>query len=88
MLYSDRNLMSILGQFISTKPNILHSINPQADIDITEVKELTYGENIPLMENVECKYVQERLIDKIIKSANYAIEHSSKGGGYIFISSI
>ncbi|MCL4418041.1 MAG: uroporphyrinogen decarboxylase family protein [Actinobacteria bacterium] len=86
ILHSDGNLMTILDQIIDIAPHVLHSIDPMAGMDIAEVKKLTYGK-IALMGNVQCSYMQDGPIDKIKESANYAIDHGSKGGGYIFSTS-
>jgi len=86
ILHSDGNLMGVLDQILEMGPDVLHSIDPQADMDIKEVKRLTYGK-IALMGNVQCSYLQTGPIEKIIESSKYCIEHGAPGGGYIFSSS-
>ena len=84
--HSDGNLMSILGDFLTAEPHVLHSIDPMAGMDIAEVKRLTYGK-MALMGNVQCNYLQEGPESLIRESARYALRHGVPGGGYIFSSS-
>lgn len=86
ILHSDGNLMPILGQIFEMSPHVLQSIDPMAGMDIAEVKKNTYGK-IGLMGNVQCNLMQDGPIEKIKESAYYALEHGSKGGGYIFSTS-
>jgi uroporphyrinogen decarboxylase len=86
ILHSDGNLMSILDDFLSGEPHVLHSIDPMAGMDIAEVKRLTYGK-VALMGNVHCNYLQEGPESLIRRSARYALEHGAPGGGHIFSSS-
>ena len=86
IFHSDGNLMSVLDQIIEINPDILHSIDPMAGMDIAEVKKQTYGK-IALMGNVQCNLLQDGPDEKILESAEYAIKHGSPGGGYIFSSS-
>lgn len=84
--HSDGNLMSLLDDFLSAEPHVLHSIDPMAGMDLAEVKRLTYGK-MALMGNVQCNYLQEGPESLIRRSARYALLHGSPGGGYVFSSS-
>lgn len=86
ILHSDGNLIPIIDQIIEIAPDVLQSIDPMAGMDIAEVKKLTYGK-ISLMGNVQCSYLQEGPRSMIEESAEYAIQHASPGGGFIFSSS-
>ena len=86
VMHSDGDLMNIMDQICEIKPDVLHSIDPMAGMDIKEVKRLTYGK-VALMGNVQCSYLQEGPDEKIIESSQYCIEHGATGGGYIFSSS-
>ena len=56
-------------------------------IDIAEVKKLTYKKGIAICGNVDCSKIQTGTDDEIRESALYAIESGKPGGGYIFCSS-
>lgn len=86
IFHSDGNLMPILDQIVEARPDVLHSIDPMAGMDIAEVKKLTYGK-IALMGNVKCSVLQEGPPSKIIESADYVLKHGSPGGGFIYSSS-
>jgi len=86
IMHTDGNLMGIIDQILEIKPDVLHSIDPMAGMDIKEVKRLTYGQ-VALMGNVQCNYLQEGPAEKIIESSRYCIEHGAPGGGFIFSSS-
>ncbi len=84
--HSDGYLMPILDQIIACKPDVLHSIDPMAGMDIAEVKRITYGK-VALMGNVQCSFLQKGPKDAIRSSALYCLKHGIPGGGYIFSSS-
>lgn len=86
IMHSDGNLMGVLDQIIDIGPDVLQSIDPQAGMDIAEVKKLTYGK-IALMGNVQCSYLQSGPKEKIIESCKYCLDKGSPGGGFIFSSS-
>jgi uroporphyrinogen decarboxylase len=86
LLHSDGNLMGILDQIMESDPDILHSIDPMAGMDIAELKKLTYGK-FALMGNVQCNFMQDGPAVAIRGSADYALQHASRGGGYIFSTS-
>jgi uroporphyrinogen decarboxylase len=85
-VHSDGNLMPILGDLVSTRPHVLHSIDPMAGMDIAEVKQLTYG-RVALMGNVQCSLLQDGPPEAIRESALHCLRHASPGGGYIFSTS-
>jgi len=86
IVHTDGAIMKIMDQILEVKPEVLHSIDPMAGMDIKEVKRITYGK-MALMGNVQCNYIQEGPPDKIIQSSEYCLEHGAPGGGYIFSSS-
>ena len=85
-VHSDGMLMPILDQILSTKPHLLHSIDPMAGMDIAEMKRLTCG-RVALMGNVQCSLLQDGPKEKIRESALYCLRHASPGGGYVFSTS-
>lgn len=84
--HTDGNIMPILDQLVETNPHALHSIDPQAGVDIAEVKRL-YGDRICLIGNVNCGLLDTGTDDEAAQSARYALEHGMPGGGYIFSTS-
>lgn len=84
--HTDGNIMPILDQLVEANPHALHSIDPQAGVDIAEVKRL-YGDRICLIGNVNCGKLDTGTDEEVIASAKYALEHGMPGGGYIFSTS-
>lgn len=67
-------------------PDVLHSIDPMARMDIAEVKKRCHGQ-MALMGNTQCNLLQDGPKEAIRESALYCLEHTSPGGGYIFSTS-
>ncbi|HOJ11173.1 MAG TPA: uroporphyrinogen decarboxylase family protein [Clostridiales bacterium] len=84
--HTDGNIMPILDQLIETNPHALHSIDPQAGVDIAEVKKMA-GDKLCLIGNVNCGLLQTGTEDEVIESVRYALENGMPGGGYIFSTS-
>lgn len=64
----------------------IHSLDPQAKVDIRKVKELV-GDKVCLCGNVNCALMQTGTDEEVIKSAEYALTYGKPGGGYIFCTS-
>ncbi len=84
--HTDGNIMPIIDQLVSTQPHALHSIDPQAGVDIAEVKR-RYGDQICLIGNVNCGMLDTGTDAEVIASARYALQSGMPGGGYIFSTS-
>jgi uroporphyrinogen decarboxylase len=84
--HTDGNIMPILDSLVSTKPHALHSIDPQAGVDIAEVKRRTAGK-LCLIGNVNCGLLDTGTEQEIMQSARYALKNGMPGGGYIFSTS-
>lgn len=84
--HSDGNIMPILDQLVQANPHALHSLDPQAGVDIGEVKRLV-GDKVCLIGNVNCGLLQTGSDDEVIESARYALQAGMPGGGYIFSTS-
>ncbi len=84
--HTDGNIMPILDQLVETEPHALHSIDPQAGVDIAEVKRLS-GDRVCLIGNVNCGMLDTGTDEEVVESARYALEHGMPGGGYIFSTS-
>jgi uroporphyrinogen decarboxylase len=81
--HTDGDIMPILDQLAECRPHALHSIDPQAGVDIAEVKR-RIGHEICLIGNVNCGLIQTGTEDQVAESARYALRHGMPGGGYIF----
>ena len=84
--HTDGNIMPILDQLVQCNPHALHSIDPQAGVDIAEVKRL-YGERLCIIGNVNCGLMDTGTEDEVRQSCSYALRHGMPGGGYIFSTS-
>ena len=84
--HTDGNIMPILDQLVQTNPHCLHSLDPQAGVDIAEVKRIA-GDKVCLMGNVNCGLLQTGTDEEVIESARYALRSGMPGGGYIFSTS-
>jgi len=84
--HTDGNIMPILDQLVQANPHALHSLDPQAGVDIAEVKRL-YGDKVCLIGNVNCGALDAGTDEEVIASARYALQHGMPGGGYIFSTS-
>ena len=84
--HTDGNIMPILDQLVQANPHALHSLDPQAGVDIAEVKRLV-GDRVCLIGNVNCGLLDSGTDDEVVENARYALEHGMPGGGYIFSTS-
>jgi uroporphyrinogen decarboxylase len=84
--HTDGNIMPIIDQLVQTGPDALHSIDPQAGVDIAEVKR-RYGKQLCLIGNVNCAKLDTGTDEEVIESARYALKHGMPGGGYVFSTS-
>ncbi|OPZ16318.1 MAG: methylcobalamin:coenzyme M methyltransferase [candidate division BRC1 bacterium ADurb.BinA364] len=84
--HTDGNIMPILDQLVECRPHALHSLDPQAAVDIAEVKRLV-GDRVCLIGNVDCGLLDTGSDEQVVESARYALRHGMPGGGYIFSTS-
>ncbi|MEA3421880.1 MAG: uroporphyrinogen decarboxylase family protein [Acidobacteriota bacterium] len=84
--HTDGNIMPILDQLVETHPHALHSLDPQAGVDIAKVKRLV-GDKVCLIGNVNCGILQAGTNQEVIGSVRYALQNGMAGGGYIFSTS-
>ena len=84
--HTDGNIMPILDALVEGPPHALHSLDPQGDIDMAEVKRLV-GDKVCLIGNVNCGILDSGSDEECIESARYALQHGMPGGGYIFSTS-
>jgi uroporphyrinogen decarboxylase len=84
--HTDGNIMPILDQLVQARPHALHSLDPQAGVDIAEVKRRA-GDQVCLIGNVNCGLLDTGTDEQVVESARYALRHGLPGGGYIFSTS-
>ncbi len=84
--HTDGNIMPILNNIVDCKPHAIHSLDPQAKVDIKVVKELV-GDKVCLCGNVNCALMQTGTEEEVIQSAEYALTYGKPGGGYIYCTS-
>ncbi|MCA9450506.1 MAG: hypothetical protein KC931_25520, partial [Candidatus Omnitrophica bacterium] len=84
--HTDGNIMPIVDQMVQCKPHALHSLDPQAGVDIAEVKRL-YGDQVCLIGNVNCGLLDTGTEGEVVESARYSLRSGMPGGGYIFSTS-
>ncbi|NLH97860.1 MAG: hypothetical protein GX446_00010 [Chthonomonadales bacterium] len=84
--HTDGNIMPILDQLVQAEPHALHSIDPQAGVDIAEVKRLV-GDRVCLIGNVNCGLLDSGTDEEVVDNVRYSLQHGMPGGGYIFSTS-
>jgi len=84
--HTDGNIMPILDQLVEAGPHALHSLDPQAGVDIAEVKR-RYGNRVCLIGNVNCGKLDTGTDEEVVEDARYCLKHGMPGGGYIFSTS-
>jgi uroporphyrinogen decarboxylase len=84
--HTDGDIMPILDQLVSCGPNALHSLDPQAGVDLAEVKRLV-GDKVCLAGNVNCGLMQTGTDEEVRQNIIYSITHGKPGGSYIFCTS-
>ena len=87
MKHTDGNIYPILDLIVDTGIHGLHPIDPNAGMDLGDVKE-KYGHRICLMGNVDCAYVLTwGTVEEVREDVRRCIRQAAKGGGYICMSS-
>ncbi len=86
MIHTDGNLMPIMDQFLEAGPHGLHSLDPQAGMDIAVLKR-DYGERLCLMGNLACNLLQMGTPQEVYAASRACILAGKPRGGYIFSTS-
>jgi len=84
--HTDGNILPILDQLVDCRPHALHSLDPQAGIDMADMKR-RIGDKLCLIGNVNCGLLNSGTDEDCVESARYALRHGMPGGGYIFSTS-
>src|SRR5690349_11288007 len=66
--HTDGNIMPILDQSVQTRPHALHSLDPQAGVDLANVKRL-YGDQVCLIGNVNCGLLDTGSEEQVVENA-------------------
>ena len=84
--HTDGNIMPILDQLAEAKPTALHSIDPQAGVDLAEVKRIL-GDEVALCGNVNCGLLQTGTDEEVRDDVLRSLRDGMPGGGFIFATS-
>lgn len=84
--HTDGNIMPILDQLVEARPHALHSLDPQAGVDLKTVKAMV-GDRIALCGNVHCGMLHNGTKDQVVQDSKRALRDGMPGGGYFFCSS-
>jgi len=84
--HTDGNIMPILDDLLEGEPHALHSLDPQAGVDIAELVD-RIGDRVALCGNVDCGLMDTGTDEQVIASARYALEHGLRAPGYVFSTS-
>ncbi len=84
--HTDGNIMPILDQLVDAGPHALHSIDPQAGVDLAQVKQRV-GDRVALIGNVDCGLLTTGTDQEVTDDVHRALAQGMPGGGYIFSTS-
>jgi len=85
--HTDGNIMPIIDMIIDTGIHGLHPIDPNAGMDLGEVKE-KYGHRVCLLGNVDCAYTLTwGTLEEVREDVRRCVRQAARGGGYICMSS-
>lgn len=84
--HTDGNIMPILDQLIQCRPHALHSLDPQAGVDLADVKRLV-SDKVCLIGNVNCGLLQTGMPEQAQADVRRALQQGMPGYGYIFSTS-
>lgn len=85
--HSDGNLMPILDQIVQCGPDAIHSVDPQAGMDLSQCKKL-YGDKVAFIGNVNCGLLQTGTDEEVVADVRRALRQGMEGGaGYVFATS-
>ncbi len=85
--HTDGNVMPIIDMLLDTGIHALHPIDPNAGMDLGEVKK-KYGHRVCLVGNVDCGYtLSSGSLEEVREDVKRCIKQAARGGGYIIMSS-
>jgi len=87
MKHTDGNIYPILDLIVDTGIHGLHPIDPNAGMDLGDVKD-KYGHRLCLMGNVDCaRILTWGTVEEVREDVRRCIRQAARGGGYICMSS-
>jgi len=84
--HTDGNIMPILDQLASCRPDALHSLDPQGGVSLAEVKRLV-GRQVALCGNVHCGILHNGTVEQVMADAERALREGMPGGGFFLTTS-
>lgn len=84
--HTDGDIMPILDMLLEGRPHALHSLDPQAGVDMATMV-ARVGDRVALCGNVDCGLLSTGTDEQVAASASYAIEHGLRAPGYVFCTS-
>ena len=85
--HTDGNIWSIFDMILDTGIHGIHPIDPNAGMDLGEVKE-QYGHRVCLMGNVDCAHILTwGTVDEVREEVKRCLRQAARGGGLICMSS-
>lgn len=84
--HTDGNIMPILDDLVDAGPHALHSVDPQAGVDLGEVKRRV-GDRVALIGNVNCGLLTSGTDQEVVADVRRSLAQGMPGGGYIFSTS-
>jgi uroporphyrinogen decarboxylase len=85
--HTDGNIMPIIDMILDTGISGLHPIDPNAGMDLGEIKE-KYGHRVCLVGNVDCAYTLTwGTLEEVREDVKRCVRQAARGGGYICMSS-
>jgi uroporphyrinogen decarboxylase len=84
--HTDGDIRPIVDQLVETNPHALHSIDPQAGVDLADIKR-RFGGRVCLIGNVNCGLLQSGTDDEVVDNVRASLRDGMPGGGYIFSTS-
>jgi uroporphyrinogen decarboxylase len=87
MKHTDGHIWPILEQLVATGADILQPFEPNAGMDIGEVKR-HYGRRVCLMGNIDCSFILSQAgPDEVVEAVRACLAAAAPGGGFILSSS-
>jgi uroporphyrinogen decarboxylase len=81
--HTDGNIMPILDSLLEGEPHALHSLDPQGQVDLAEIKRRV-GDRVCLIGNVNCATLQTGTDEEVIADTRRALRDGMPGGAYVF----
>lgn len=84
--HTDGDIRPIVDQLVQANPHALHSIDPQAGVDLADIKR-RFGAKVCLIGNVNCGLLQSGTDEEVAANVRASLRDGTPGGGYIFSTS-